>query len=144
MALYGVANTSAAAASNAAYCDLRAGSGQRIYIREIGITLNAATASSIGLGRPASAGTTSSSTTGVALDPADSSTSTVMGTAWSAAPTAPSTYMRRFVAPATAGSGVTWYFDRGGLVVAASSTIVLFNFGGGAGSALSVYWVWEE
>lgn len=144
MALYSVSNTSAAAASGATYCDLRAGSGQRIYIREIGVTLNAATASSIGIGRPATNGTTSTTTTGQALDPADSATTTVMGTAWSVAPTAPSVFFRRIVMPATAGSGFVWYFDRGGLVVAASGVLNMWNFGAGAGSALSVYFVWEE
>lgn len=144
MALYSVSNTSAAAAAGAAYCDLRAGTSQRLYLREIGLTLNAATASSIGLGRPATAGTVSTSTTGIAVDPSDGTVTTVMGTAWSVAPTAPTTFFRRFVAPATAASGVTWYFNRGDLVVASSATLILWNFGAAAGSALSVYFVWEE
>ncbi len=146
---YEVGVQSVAAASAAAYCTIRGATGQRVRIREIGISLNAATASSIGLGRPAN---TPVATTSVLLqnkDPADAASITNFDTAWSTAPTVPAQFLRRIVLPATAGAGWIWTFpDDEPLILdktaGSNQWVVLWNFGAGAGSVLNVYVVTKE
>lgn len=62
---------SVAAATGAAYCTLHTGSGIRCRIQEIGIFVNAATASSVGLIRPSNTPVATTSQLGAAEDPAD-------------------------------------------------------------------------
>jgi hypothetical protein len=146
MALYEVAVATPAAAAGAAYCDIRTAAGARAEIREIGAVCNAATASAIGLIRPATVGTATTTTAGQPEDPADTAATAVIGTAWSSAPTIGTIYLRRFGTAAQIGAGIvwSWWAARRGLIIPISSSVILWNYGGGAGSVLQVWAVWEE
>jgi len=145
MGLYSAANTTPAAAAGAAYCTLHCVATERAYIREIGISLNAATASSVGLGRPANTPTATTSVLGQAHDAAEGAATVNMDTAWGTAPTAPTIFMRRVVFPATAGVGLIWAFPPGSeIIMPVSGWLTFWNFGGAAGSACSLYVTWEE
>lgn len=145
MAMYTIGFTTPAAAAAAAYCDLRTTSANRVYIREIGLFLNAATASSIQLIRPATLGTVSTSIVGQLVDPADAASSASMGTAWSVAPTVSTNVpLRKITLPAAIGNGLIWTFGERELVVSVSSSLLVWNFGASAGSVLNGYMVWEE
>lgn len=145
MALYSLAVRTPAANANAAFCDLRTGSS-RGYLREVGIFCAASTATTVGLIRPATLGTVSTSQPGQPEDPADATSLLVIGTAWSAVPAVSGTpaYLRRISLPAAIGGGIIWSFAPNELAIAANSSILLWNAGGAAGSALDVYFRWDE
>lgn len=145
MGMYSISNTSVAAAAGAAYCTLHTVGTERAFLREIGISLNAATATSIGLIRPSNTPVATTSVLGQAHDAAEGASTVNMDTAWSTAPTIGTLYLRRVVFPATAGVGLIWAFPPGQeIVIPLSGWLVLWNFGGAGGSACSVYWTWEE
>ena len=146
MGVYSASIITPAAGANAPFADLRNGASQRLYVREIGVFTTAATATSVGLVRPATFGTASTTTAGQQEDPADTNSAALIGCAWSTAPTltAAPVYLRRVVLPAQIGAGVIWTWPDEALVVPVSSAIALWNFAGAAGSALAVYLRWEE
>ena len=84
------------------------------------------TASSYGMGRPATAGTSSGNVLFQTDDPADAASVTNATVTWSAQPTAPTVYHRRWNSAATVGVGVVWTFPRG-LVIPVSSALVGWN-----------------
>jgi hypothetical protein len=101
----------------------------RAKIMEIGFFLGAATASTIGLGRPAAIGITPTSPVDfLPEDPNDVLASGVVQSAlaWATPPTIPTAFVRRISLPATVGVGVIWTFPTG-LVIPVSSGIVLWN-----------------
>jgi hypothetical protein len=114
--------------------------GVRLF--ELGIALNAATASTILLARPAAKGVTP--TTAKAFKPegvndglgSDSSATTAV--AWGTKPTAPADgiYMRRFGLPAEVGRSIVWTWENG-LLIPAAASLVIFN--GATNSALNVW-----
>jgi len=143
--LYSLSTLTVAAATGAAYQTIHTPAGTRGFLRELGISVNAATASSVGLGRPANTPTATTSVLGLAHDVADAASAINVDTAWSTAPTAPTQFLRRVVFPATAGVGLIWAFPPGQeIIMGLSSWLVLWNFGGATGSILSTYWTWEE
>lgn len=145
MALYRVAIRTAATGAGAAIADLRTAAGDRAFIREIGAFVVTATASSVGIIRPATLGTTSTTTVPQAGDPADPAATALLGSVWSAAPTiSTNVYHRRILLPATIGAGVIWTFGPRDLVVPVSSSLLLWNFGAGANAALDLYIDFEE
>lgn len=142
MAIYSCAVRSISAASASPLWELRTTSTDRVAILEIGVFLAAATASTIGLGRPAAIGVTPITTvTGVAEEPANPAGTGVVATAWTTAPTIPATFFRRISVPATVGTGVIWTFPRG-LFVPISSSIILWNLA--LNGVTDVYVVWDE
>lgn len=144
MARYSAGVTTPAAAAAAAFATLHALTTDRPSIVEIGIFLNAATASSIQLIHAANTPVASTSVLGQAEDAADPAATINIDTAWSTAPTITAMIpLRRAVLPATIGAGVIWTFPQG-LKLLISDWLVLWNYGGAAGSALSVYFVWDE
>lgn len=146
MARYAAGFTTTATAAAAAIADLRSGSGERLYVREIGLFLAAATASSVGLYRPSTLGTASTTVAGQPVDPADAAATGSIGTAWSVAPAVSTNVpIRKAALPAAIGNGIIWTFpDRNGLVVPVSSSLLLWNWGAGANSILNGYIEWEE
>ena len=124
--------------------EIRTGSTPgRVKILELGLFLAAATASIIGLGRPAAIGVTP--TTPVDFlqeDPNDILASGVLQSAlaWDTPPTIPAAFLRRIALPATIGTGVIWTFPEG-LVIPVSNSIVLWNLG--TNSVLDAYAVVE-
>jgi hypothetical protein len=125
MAVYEIGlRTSVVTTASAGY-ELR-GSTRRLQVFQIGITLQAATASTFGIGRPAN--TPAGGTNNVAPpgDPADAATgaSNILA-GWSTAPTAPATFFRRIGFPATIGSGIIFTFRQ--LILPISGSLVLWN-----------------
>jgi hypothetical protein len=110
--------------------EIRAGASPgRLRIMEIGFFLAAATASIIGLGRPADIGDTP--TTPVDFLPEDpanilAANVALSALAWGTGPTVPVSFLRRIALPATIGTGVIWTFPEG-LVIPANGSIVLWN-----------------
>ena len=138
------ARTTGTTSGNAAW-ELRSASTERLYVREIGIFMGAATASTYGLGRPAAIGVTPTSpVTGQAVDPAEAAGTAQTAVAWGTAPTAPtsSIYLRRIGLPAAIGAGVIWTFRDPGLVVPVSSSIVIYNLA--TNGVVDIYAEWEE
>ena len=111
----------------------------RVKLMEIGFTLAAATATTIGFGRPAAAGDTPTSPVNFTPDdPNDVIAAGVVRSAlaWGTSPTVPATFIRRMNFPATIGAGVVWTFPEG-IVIPVSSGLVLWNIG--TTSALNAY-----
>jgi hypothetical protein len=145
MARYAVGFTTAATAAGAAIVDLRSAAGERLYVREIGMFLNAATASQIGVYRPSTLGTASTSIVPVPVDPADPAATGSVGTAWSVAPAVSTNVpLRRAMLPAAIGNGFIWQFSERGLVVPVSSSLLFWNYGAGANSVINGYIEWDE
>lgn len=149
-ATFEVAVQSAAAAAGNAYCMLQntdAAGGRAMQLVECGFTTNAATLSSVGLIRAATLGTVSGTPspgqTVVAYDVTTSKGN--VATTWSAAGTLAATpyYFRQFVAAAVQGSGVIWS-NPDGWEIPPGGALFLWNYGAGAGSALSAYFRWRE
>lgn len=100
-------------------------------VREIGITLAAATASVIGLGFPQAIGVTPTSPVdfipaniGVTL-PTNAVRSAL---AWGTEPTIPAAFIKRVSFPGTIGTGIIWTFEGSeGIVITPSQTVVLWN-----------------
>lgn len=142
MAVYSLANLTTGTGTGAAALELRTTSTDRVYVREIGAFLNAATASIFGLGRPAAIGVTPTSPiTWLAEDPADAAGTAQTALAWGTGPTAPTNFFRRINLPATIGAGFILLFPRG-LVIAVSSSIVLWNLS--AVSAVNAHVMGDE
>jgi len=101
----------------------------RARLLEIGIFLAAATASTIGLGRPQAIGLTPTSPVNfLPEDPNDVIADGVIQSAlaWATGPTIPTAFLRRISLPATVGTGVIWTFPTG-IVIPVSSSIILWN-----------------
>ena len=98
----------------------------RAALLEYGMIQVTGTAQSIGLGRPATNGTASGAVLFQQDDPGDPASVVNGHITWSAQPTAPAIYHRRWNSAATIGVGVIWTFPRG-LVIAASGALVGWN-----------------
>ena len=122
-----------------------AGANLGYRLLELGITINAATASVFGLGRPAAIGITPTSpATVLAEDGGNTATgNTTTALAWGTAPTAPTNFFRRVSLPATIGAGFIWTFPRG-IVVLKALTSVLWNPSAGSNSVADVWCVVDE
>jgi len=109
----------------------------------MGIFLAAATATTIGLGRPQAVGITP--TTPVDFLPEDPNNVLASGVAqsalaWGTKPTIPTAFLRRIALPAVIGTGVIWTFPEG-IVIPVSSSIILWNLA--TNSVLDAYAVVE-
>lgn len=143
MAFYALGVLTTGTANATAACELRTTSTDRVSVREVGLTLAAATASIIGLGRPAAIGVTPTTpVTLLAQDPADAAATSTSALAWGTGPTVPTNFLRRVATSGTIGVGIIWTFGPRELVIAVSSSLVIWNLQ--LNSALNVYWVVEE
>lgn len=139
-AIYTQGFSTVAAASGAPYCTFHTGSARVARIRELGLAVNAATASSFGLIRPANTPVASTSVLVLPEDPTDPAGTVNVDTAWSTVPTIGTVFLRKFTVPAVIGNGVIWTWNPGEeLIINLSSYLVLWNFGAGAGSVLNGY-----
>lgn len=142
MAIYALAQRTSGNSSGSAAWQIIAPAGNKPRIMELGLTLAAATASTYGLGRPASAGTPSATTAFLDESDGNGATGTTTGAvAWSGAPTAPTQFFRRVALPATIGEGVIWTFPRG-LGLPVNGTVVLWNLA--ANGVVDAYAVVDE
>lgn len=126
MAIYSLAQNTTVTTIAAGCWDIRASAANRPAVMEVSVNLGAATASTYGLGRAASAGTQTSPVLVQAEDPGDPAGVSGCAVAWSVAPTVPTQFHRRVSLPATIGSGIIWTFPRG-LVLAVSTNLILWN-----------------
>ena len=134
MAIYSLANRTTNATTTQASFELRAPAAARVRLMEIGIWLNAATQSPLGLGRPQAIGISPTSPVNVlAEDPNDATGGSTTALAWGTPPTVPLQHFRRFNIAAAIGAGVIATFPRG-LVIAGGSSVVLWNI-----AAVSLY-----
>jgi hypothetical protein len=138
---YEIAIVGAAGTTGAAQMELRAASTDSLWLKEVGITTNAATATIIGLCKTPNASTLGSLTVGNAVNGGAAAVGGI-ATTWGTAPTTPSVIYRRIGLPAAIGNSVIWTFQGDGLLVPASSFLCLWNFA--ANSIVTAYWVWEE
>ena len=125
--------------------EIRTGATPGLFkLRELGFTLVAATASKIGLGRPAAIGVTPTTPVDFQLrNPNDVLASGALQSAlaWATPPTIPAQFFRVQGFPATIGSGVIWEFGPEEIVIPISSSLVLWNMA--ANSVLNAYAVVE-
>lgn len=122
--------------------DLKAGASLVHNIKEIGINLLTATASTYGLGRSGNVPTQTTPVLLQAEDPSAAACSAGCAVAWSVAPTVPAAFFRRVSLPPTVGAGVIWTFPRS-LKVAVSTSMLLWNLATNSAST-NVWWVGEE
>lgn len=120
-----------------------------LYVVEIGVFCNAATASGVSLLRNTASGEANSTATsaGQPFNPADVAGTGVIGTAWSTAPTiTAASRIRRGQLPATIGAGLIWTFPAPLVIRNATKTdyLVLWNESGSTNSALNGYVTWDE
>ena len=127
MSIFSLANRTTNGTAANPCLEIRTTATDRPRIMEIGISINVATASVFGLGRPQAIGLTPTSPVTVqAEDPGDPAGTIVTALAWATAPTVPLTFFRRVSLPATVGAGVIWTFPRG-LYIPISSSLVVWN-----------------
>lgn len=129
--------------SGEATWELRSSTNSRLYLKELGIFMGAATASIFGLGRPAAIGVTPTTpVVGQAHDPDDVAAIGATALAWATKPTTPtsSIYLRRIGLPAAIGAGVIWTFNDP-LIVDISSSIVIYNLATNGVADIYVSWV---
>jgi hypothetical protein len=124
---------------------------RRCFVREIGVTLTAATSSSVGLIRPTNTPVGTSTVTPIPEDPADAPATATLSpnTTTTPATIGANVFLRSIILPATIGAGIIWTWpgagsDKALVVGLGTSSLVFWNFGAGAGSALDIYVVYEE
>lgn len=146
MAIYEVGWQTVAALTVAPYAEFRTGANYPALIYEMGFTCNAATASSIGIYRPAAIGITPGTTTiPVPVDSDYTTASTTVANTWGTAPTiSTNVSFRRATLAAAIGAGVVWTWPVEPLRIPKSSSLVIWNFGGATGSVLNAYITYME
>lgn len=134
MAQYELGINSTVTTTAAAAAELRAASGTPVRLRELGLTLAVATASTYGIGRPAAVGVTPTSPiTVLAANPSDPAGSATTAVAWGTGPTVPAQFFRRITLPATIGTGVIWTWELNRFIIgpgnaaAAVASLVVWN-----------------
>lgn len=137
--------TTPAAATAAAYATLNSGANRRGFVREVGCSTTAATASSVGIGIPANTPVATTTITPQPHDAADAASTLLVGTAWSTAPTAPTVFYRKFTLGAAVGAGFIFKLALDERVVLAKSTwITWWNYGAATASVLDCYVEYDE
>jgi hypothetical protein len=116
-------------------------STQRSQLVEIGFTPTTGTICSIGLGYPAAAGITPTTPVTVLAESDNSSITLTTALAWGTPPTLPTYFYRRATIPAGGSEAIVWTFSKG-LLLAPSSSIVLWLFA--TGPALDGWAVFEQ
>lgn len=126
--------TTTLTATTTANWELRTAAAGRCKLLEWSyINSSAATACSIGLGRPQAIGVTPVNVLFQRDDPADPASVTNASLSWATSPTVPLIYHRRWGCAATIGVGIVWTFPRG-LVIPISSAFVCWNIATTTGS----------
>ena len=142
MAIFSLAQRTSGASSGTAALEIIAGSNNAFSLKEIGLTLNAGTATTLGMGAPAANGTTPTSVVVLSEDQGNTTTGATSGAlTWATGPTLPTAFVRRVSLPATVGAGIVWTFPRG-FNVLKSTTEIIWNFV--TGSVLDVWYVLDE
>jgi hypothetical protein len=140
---YSLGVRTAAAAAAGAYAAFRQlVANPRAKLVEVHIVNTGAAACAVAT----AAGTSSTTAAGLPEDPADVSPSTVVtiDTAWTAAPTLPTGYLRRSTLAAN-GGGIIWVWpeDNGAMDGGTATPLVITN-PVGTGQILDITFVWDE
>jgi hypothetical protein len=130
MARYSVTNNKAGVnTANTTMWSLRAASGQRVWLYELGVFVEAAPTAApvIRLNRQTANGTITTSITPQAEDSGNAAAVTLLDSVWSVAPTLAGTDLRRVPLPNAVGAGVvfTWYDSP--LVIPVSGGLAIVN-----------------
>jgi hypothetical protein len=129
MSIYSLANLTTGVTAATAALEVRSTSTDRAALLEFGAWLNAATASTYGIGRPAARGVTPTSPITWLAEDENAPAGTIQtALAWGTGPTVPANFFRRIGLPATIGAGFLIAFPRG-LIMAVSASVVLWNIG---------------
>lgn len=141
MAIYEVGWQTVAAVTVAPYAEFRTGANNPALIYEMGFACNAATASSIGIYRPAAIGVTPGTTTvPVPVDSDYPAATAIIANTWGTAPTiSTNVSFRRSTLAAAIGAGVVWTWPVQPLRIPKASSLVIWNFGGSTASVLNAY-----
>lgn len=150
MAFYELGMATVAAATAAPAATTQGATTVSAMVREIGEVCNAATASSVLIGRPANTPVGTGATVGSATNP-DSSPASVVNShsTWSTAPTVPTVVFRRVTLPAVIGAGIVFVWNAGeelflSKTAGSNQWLVLWNYGAGTMSVLNQYMKWIE
>ena len=138
MAIYSLANRTSNVTTANATLEAIAAAAIGYRLLELGMTINAATASAFGFGTPAATGITPTTPVTVLAEDAGNTAAgnTTTALAWSTGPTIPANFYRRVSLPATIGAGIIWTFPRG-ISVLKTKSLILWNL-----SAVSAADVW--
>jgi hypothetical protein len=145
MPFYSKGLVTVAPAAGAPYLTILTGT-RRAKLWELGLSAQTAIAagSACGLIRPANAPVGTTPELFQAIDPGDVAALTATHSTWTTVPTiGTNVFLRRWRGGAGIGNGFIWSW-RNGLVIAATSWLVLWNFGGAAGGVLEGYAEIEE
>lgn len=97
------------------------------FLKAITLNLIAATATDVGLGRPAAAGITPTSPLVVLAENGRDTGVVTTAVAWATAPTIPAAYYRIGATAAAVGNEIKFEFKGQGLRIPAGGTVVLWN-----------------
>lgn len=144
MAIYSLANRTTNVTTGNANLEVIAASAIGFRLLELGLTLNAATASAFGFGTPGATGI--GATTPQTVLAEDSGNTAVGNTttalAWgTTAPTIAANWYRRVSLPNTVGAGIIWTFPRG-ITCLKTKSLILWNLS--TTSAIDVWVVVDE
>jgi len=131
--------------SNSALAWIRTTTAKDIRIWEVAVYMSGgtATATDVGVGRPAAISLTPTTVVPIAEDTSAGTATCTGQIAASTKPTAPAAYLRRFGIPATVGAGVIWSFPVGIVVPTGPAELVVWNIGAST-STFSGYFVYDE
>ena len=128
---------------------IRAPASERGALRELGVSLLAATSTRLGLARATTVSATPGTTiAGQAKNPLSPASATLLVSSWATPPTIPANFMRRITLPAAIGAGFIWtwpaddplYIGNG----VAIGELVLANLVAVAPSLFDYYAIWED
>lgn len=127
----------------------RAPATERMAIREIGVTLQAATSTRLGLARASAVSVTPTGNfAGQNKNPGSPASGSTLVTGWTTIPTAAGTPFRRITLPAAIGAGYIWTWPADDpLIVGLGSAIAeicLNNLVAVAPSLFDFWCVWED
>lgn len=134
-----------AGVSGSALAWLRTTAAKDMRVWEIAVyeSSGAATATDIGVGRPAAVSVTPTAVVPQADDTSAAAATCTGQVAATTKPTAPALFLRRFGIPATTGAGIVWTFPYGIVVPSGPAELVVWNIGT-ATSTFSGYFVYDE
>lgn len=130
MARYSVTSNKAGVnTANTTMWSLRAASTQRVWLYELGISIEAAPTAApvIRLNRQTANGTITTSITPQAEDPGNAAAVTLLDTVWSVAPTLGAVDLRRWPLPNSVGAGIVWTWYDSPLVIPVSGGLAIVN-----------------
>lgn len=142
-------STLTTATANAPLVALRAPATERMALRELGVTLIAATSTLLGLVRATTVSVTPGTTVaGQAKNPLSPASGSLLVSSWGTVPVISASYMRQIVLPAAIGAGFIWtwpaddplYVGNG----VAIGEICLANLVAVAPSLFRYYAIWED